>query len=120
VRANQPTVRAALRQLPWVAAPGSRRRERGHGPTESGSIKVIDLGHWHRAAVPWRAAGDHGRPPTRHRRRALIGGDRLRAHLAGSPGPDPGLLAAWRRPWAIENRVHHVRDVTQREDASCI
>ena len=32
-----------------------------------------------------------------------------------------GLLAAWLRGhWGIENRVHHVRDVTQREDASRI
>ena len=31
---------------------------------------------------------------------------------------DPGLRAAWLRGhWQIENRVHHVRDVTQREDA---
>jgi hypothetical protein len=31
------------------------------------------------------------------------------------------VLAAWLRGrWGIENRVHHVRDVTQREDASRI
>ncbi len=31
------------------------------------------------------------------------------------------MLAAWLRGhWQIENRVHHVRDVTQREDASRI
>ena len=34
---------------------------------------------------------------------------------------DPQLLARWLQGhWAIENRVHHVRDVTQREDASRI
>jgi len=34
---------------------------------------------------------------------------------------DPGLLAAWLRGhWEVENRVHHVRDVTKREDASRI
>jgi hypothetical protein len=34
---------------------------------------------------------------------------------------DARLLALWLRGhWAIENRVHHVRDVTQREDASRI
>jgi predicted transposase YbfD/YdcC len=34
---------------------------------------------------------------------------------------DPRLLADWLQgPWPIENRVHHVRDVTQREDASRI
>jgi predicted transposase YbfD/YdcC len=43
VKANQPTLRQALRRLPWATAPGSRRRNRGHGRSESRSIKVIDL-----------------------------------------------------------------------------
>ncbi len=34
---------------------------------------------------------------------------------------DPQLLAGWiQGHWGIENRVHHVRDVTQGEDASRI
>jgi hypothetical protein len=34
---------------------------------------------------------------------------------------DPQLLALWLQGhWAIENRVHRVRDVIQREDASGI
>ena len=34
---------------------------------------------------------------------------------------DPRLLADWLHGhWAIENSVHHVRDVTQREDTSRI
>ena len=34
---------------------------------------------------------------------------------------DPGLLADWlQNHWGIENRVHHVRDVTHGEDASRI
>jgi predicted transposase YbfD/YdcC len=34
---------------------------------------------------------------------------------------DPGLLAGWLQGhWGIENRVHHIRDVTQGEDASRI
>ncbi len=35
VKANQPTLRQALRRLPWATAPGSRRRNRGHGRSES-------------------------------------------------------------------------------------
>ncbi len=42
VKANQPTLRTALRRLPCADPGGSRRRERGHGRTESRSIKVID------------------------------------------------------------------------------
>jgi hypothetical protein len=48
-----------------------------------------------------------------------VGRDRLRAYLAGPPRRGPG--AVWLRGhWKIENRVHHVRDVTQRENASRI
>src|SRR3954447_22957576 len=43
VKGNQPLLRQALVRLPWAQAPGTRRRGRGHGRTESRSIKVIDL-----------------------------------------------------------------------------
>ena len=34
---------------------------------------------------------------------------------------DPGLLAGWLRShWKIENRLHRVRDVTQREDHASV
>ena len=34
---------------------------------------------------------------------------------------DPGLLAVWiQGHWGVENRVHHVRDVTRSEDRSRI
>ena len=43
------------------------------------------------------------------------------AYAITSLGPEVGpaeLLATWRGHWAIENRLHHVRDVTLGEDAS--
>src|SRR3954471_1569752 len=43
VKGNQPLLRQELIRLPWAHAPGTRRRGRGHGRTESRSIKVIDL-----------------------------------------------------------------------------
>ena len=43
VKANQPTLRQAVAALPWGQVSGSRRRQAGHGRTESRSIKVIDL-----------------------------------------------------------------------------
>ena len=43
VKANQPMLRRAVAALPWGQVPGSRRRQAGHGRTESRSIKVIDL-----------------------------------------------------------------------------
>lgn len=43
------------------------------------------------------------------------------AYAVTSLGPEVGpaeLLAIWRGHWAIENRLHYVRDVTLGEDAS--
>jgi predicted transposase YbfD/YdcC len=122
VKANQPTVRAAVRRLPWAAAGGSRRRDRGHGRTESRSIKVIDLAGTGIAQLfpgARRAIKVVRRRVTADGRRSVETVYALTSldHRAA----DPGLLAAWLRGhWEIENRVHHVRDVTQREDASRI
>src|SRR4051794_7319812 len=122
VKANQPTLRTALRRLPWATAPGSRRRGRGHGRTESRSIKVIDLDGTDIAqlfpaarraikVVRRRIAADARRAVETVY--ALTSLDHRAAEL--------GLLAAWLRGhWEIENRVHHVRDVTHREDLSRI
>jgi predicted transposase YbfD/YdcC len=122
VKANQPTLRTALRRLPWAAAPGSRRRERGHGRVESRSIKVIDLD----------GTGIEDLFPGVRRaikvvRRRTLGDGRRSVEVVYAVtslehrAADPNLLAGWLRGhWQIENRVHHVRDVTQREDASRI
>jgi predicted transposase YbfD/YdcC len=122
VKANQPLLRQALMRLPWAQAPGTRRRGRGHGRTESRSIKVIDLD----------GTGAQTLFPHAHRAIKVI---RRRRVGAGKPSveivyaitsldyraADPRLLAGWLQGhWAIENSVHHVRDVTQREDASRI
>jgi predicted transposase YbfD/YdcC len=122
VKANQPTLRQALRRLPWAAAPGWRRRGRGHGRTESRSIKVIDLDGTGIAQL-FPAAR---RAIKVVRRRATADGRRsvetvYAVTSLDHRAADPDLLAAWiRGHWEIENRVHHVRDVTQREDASRI
>lgn len=53
VKANQPILRRALAALPWAQVEGTRRRDRGHGRTESRSIKVLDLdAHPARALFP--------------------------------------------------------------------
>jgi len=122
VKANQPTLRTAVRRLPWAAAPGSRRRERGHGRTESRSIKLIDCDGTDVTGLfpaARRAIKVVRRRTTADGRRSVETVYALTSldHRAA----DPALLAAWLRGhWEIENRVHHVRDVTQREDASRI
>src|SRR3954447_7836140 len=122
VKSNQPLLRHALIRLPWAQAPGTRRRGRGHGRTESRSIKVIDL--------EGTAAHDlfpHASRAIKVVRRRRIGVRRPSVEIVYAitsldhRAADPRLLAAWLQGhWAIENSVHHVRDVTQREDASRI
>ena len=122
VKANQPTLRTAVRRLPWAAAPGFRRRERGHGRAESRSIKVIDCDG---TGIPELFPGAR-RAIKVVRRRTTAGGRRSVETVYALTSldhraADLGLLATWLRGhWEIENRVHHVRDVTQREDASRI
>jgi predicted transposase YbfD/YdcC len=123
VKANQPRLRRAVAALPWEQVPGFRRRQVGHGRIESRSIKVLDLdGHPMQALFP-------------HVQRAIKVVRRRRCRRTGKQSvetvyavtsldyrhADPGLLAVWiQGHWGIENRVHHVRDVTQSEDRSRI
>src|SRR3954452_3842484 len=122
VKGNQPLLRQALMRLPWAQAPGCRRRGRGHGRTESRSIKVIDLD-----GTPAQTLFPHAHRAIKvvRRRRAGAGKPSVEIVYAITSldyrAADPSLLAAWLQGhWAIENSVHHVRDVTQREDASRI
>jgi predicted transposase YbfD/YdcC len=122
VKANQPTLHAALRRLPWAAAPGSRRRGRGHGRTESRSIKVIDCDG---TDIPGLFPAARRAIKVVRRRTTADGRRSVEIVYALTSldhrAADPGLIAAWLRGhWEIENRVHHVRDVTQREDVSRI
>lgn len=123
VKGNQPTLRRALAALPWAQAPGQRRRQRAHGRTESRSIKVIDLDGTDAAALFPHAA--RAIKVVRRRRDTRTGRTSTEIVYALTSltyrQADPALLAAWiQGHWGIENRVHHVRDVTQGEDASRI
>jgi predicted transposase YbfD/YdcC len=123
VKANQPTLRRAVATLPWGQVSGSRRRQVGHGRSESRSIKVIDLdGHPIQTLFPYvqRAI-----KVVRRRRCRRTGKRSVETVYAVTSldyrHADPGLLAVWiQGHWGIENRVHHVRDVTQSEDRSRI
>ncbi|WP_199506522.1 ISAs1 family transposase [Geodermatophilus sp. TF02-6] len=123
VKGNQPTLRRALAALPWAQAPGQRRRQRAHGRTESRSIKVIDLDGTPAAALFPHAA--RAIKVVRRRRDTRTGKTSTEVVYALTSltyrQADPALLATWiQGHWGIENRVHHVRDVTQGEDASRI
>jgi hypothetical protein len=109
-------------RLPWAHPPGGRRRGRGHGRTEFRSIKVLDLD-----GTPAQALFPHARRAIKVVRRRRIGAGKPSVEIVYAitsldyRAADPPLLADWLQGhWAIENSVHHVRDVTQREDATRI
>jgi predicted transposase YbfD/YdcC len=123
IKANQPTLLARVRALPWrqigVAA---RERGRGHGRVETRTISVVSL-------HPCPDLGGEFFPHAAQaiklvrRRRPLRPGGKWKTEtvyaitsLTGADA-DPGLLARWiRGHWSIENRLHWVRDVTFDED----
>jgi predicted transposase YbfD/YdcC len=122
VKGNQPLLHAALRRLPWAHVPGARRRGSGHGRRESRSVKVLDLG-----GTDVQALFPHARGAIKVIRRRRVGTAKPSVEVVYAitsldhRAADAQLLALWLQGhWTIENRVHHVRDVTQREDASRI
>jgi predicted transposase YbfD/YdcC len=124
VKANQPTLLARLRGLPWnqigVAA---RQRGRGHGRAETRTVSVVTL-------HPCPDLGGEFFPHAAQaiklvrRRRPLTGKKWKTVTVYAITSltafqADPALLASWiRGHWGIENRLHWVRDVTFDEDRS--
>jgi predicted transposase YbfD/YdcC len=116
-KGNQPTLFAQLKALPWAQIPaGDRTRDRGHGRKETRTVKAVTL------HTPGGIAFLHAQQAVRITRTRTIKGrtSRETAYLVTSlPTADahPADLQQWARAeWLIENRVHHVRDVTFRED----
>jgi predicted transposase YbfD/YdcC len=117
VKGNQPTLFAQLKTLPWAQVPaGDRRHDRGHGRRETRTVKAVTV------ATPGGLAFPHAAQAVRITRTRTIAGKTSRetAYLTVSlPATEaqPAQLQDWaRREWHIENHVHHVRDVTFRED----
>ena len=118
VKANQPTLFAQLKQLPWAEVPvGDRRRDRGHGRRETRTVKALTV------CTPGGLGFPHAEQAVRITRTRIVGGKRTRemAYLVVSLPADqaqPADLQEWARlEWHIENRLHWVRDETFREDA---
>jgi predicted transposase YbfD/YdcC len=123
VKANQPTLLARLRALPWAQiGVAARERARGHGRVETRTISVVSL-------HPCPDLGGEFFPHAAQaiklvrRRRPLRPGGRWKTEtvyaITGLTGADadPGLLARWiRGHWSIADRLRWVRDVTFDED----
>jgi predicted transposase YbfD/YdcC len=125
VKANQPTLLARLRALPWPQiGAAARERARGHGRVETRTISVAAL-------HPCPDLGGEFFPHAAQaiklvrRRRPLRPGGRWKTVTVYAITSltafqaDPVLLARWiRGHWGIENRLHWVRDVSFDEDRS--
>lgn len=119
VKGNQPTLHAQLTTLPWTQIPvGHQTRDHGHGRSETRTVKAVTL------HTPGGISFPHAEQAIRITRTRTITKSgktsRETAYLTISlPAADahPADLQKWTRcEWLIENLVHHVRDVTFRED----
>jgi predicted transposase YbfD/YdcC len=117
VKGNQPTLFKQLKRLPWAQIPaGDRTRDTGHGRRETRTVKAVTV------ATPGGIAFPHAQQAVRVTRTRIVAGKTSRetAYLTVSlpAGQAPPVdLQSWiRAHWHIENRLHHVRDVTFRED----
>lgn len=122
VKANQPTLHNQLTALPWTDVPVAHRStNRGHGRIEQRTLKVVTI----RTGIVF----PHARQAlqvTRKTRRINAKSTKWTTvetvYAVTSVAADearPVELAAWvRGHWAVETRLHWVRDVTLDEDRS--
>ncbi|GAA3053173.1 ISAs1 family transposase [Streptomyces glomeratus] len=118
LKANRPSLHALVKDLPWKEVPlMDRTRTAAHGRDEIRRLKAVTV-----PGLPFPHA-DQALQIVRRRRTMRTGKvtiervyalTSLRAHEA-TPAD---LAERVRGHWAIENREHHVRDVTFGEDAS--
>lgn len=118
IKANQRTLHDQVKGLPWSKVPiGAQTRDTGHGRKETRTVKALTV------ATPGGLGFPHAQQAVRITRTRTTKGKTSRetAYLTTSlPAGQarPADLGTWARSeWHIENRLHHVRDVTLREDA---
>ena len=114
VKGNQPGLRRSLAALPWQHVPAHRSTERSHGRTTTRTIKAVE--------APPRLGFPGARQVLQLRRTMTRQGKRsvevvyLICSRSMTLAP-PTQVAGWiRGHWAIEDRLHYVRDVTFDED----
>jgi predicted transposase YbfD/YdcC len=119
IKRNQPGLFAQLAALPWRQVPVAHQsRERGHGRDESRTLKV--------AAVAAGLAFPHAAQAIQIVRRRRLSGRKKWSRetvyaitsLTVTQASPAGLAAIIRGHWAIEDRLHWVRDLDYDEDRS--
>jgi predicted transposase YbfD/YdcC len=117
IKGNQPTLRRMCAIPPWSGAPSKRFHDRSHGRRITRTITVL-------TPTPGSIDFPGVAQVARLTRTITVKGKKtketvylicsLECHEAS-----PEQIATWiRQHWAIEVRIHHVRDVTFGEDAS--
>lgn len=119
VKNNQPSLRKRLKGLPWRQIPVlDTSTEHGHGRTSTRSLKATEItqGIGFPGAVQvlqLTRTVTHGKTGKRHTEVVYA------VTSLSVADAKPAQVAAWLRGhWAIENRLHWVRDVTLDEDRS--
>jgi predicted transposase YbfD/YdcC len=117
VKANQPTLLARCRRLPWHRVPvADRTRNRGHGRIEHRTLKAVTVQHFgfSHAAQVLQVTRKTRALRTRRWRTMTVYAVTSLTHAQARPARLADLL---RGHWAIE-ALHHLRDVTFGEDTS--
>lgn len=119
VKANQPSLRARVKALPWKEIPPlAVTRERGHGRQDTRTLKATELtsGIGFPGAVQvLRLTRTRTTRKTGKRTRETVYA--ITSLAAADAAPE--RIATWLRGhWAIENQLHWIRDVDYDEDRS--
>ncbi|TMV00035.1 ISAs1 family transposase [Streptomyces sp. DASNCL29] len=118
LKGNHPTLHALVKDLPWKEVPlMDRTRATAHGRDEIRRLKAVTV-----PRLPFPHAGQALQIVRRRRtvRTGKVSLERVYAvtSLTVHQATAADLAERVRGHWAIENREHHVRDVTFGEDAS--
>lgn len=124
VKANQPTLLARLKALPWKDVPvGHTSTDRAHGRIEKRTLKVVTVTEQAGLGFPDAAQAIQVIRRTRRINPKPGKKNRWRTETVYAIVTLPAEqataaeLATWiRQHWHIENRLHWVRDVTLGED----
>ncbi|MGW0886332.1 ISAs1 family transposase [Streptomyces sp. NPDC002671] len=118
VKGNHPTLHARLKSLPWKDVPlMGKTRATAHGRDEIRRVKAATV-----AELPFPHAEQAVQIVRRRRlvRTGKVSIERVYivTSLAMHQATVPEIARRVREHWGIENKIHHVRDVTFAEDAS--